>query len=314
MTVSGHVLIVASHKTREVDGVIDVLKARGFEVVRFAPCQYPGVDHYSWRSGESATLHAPSAAWLCDFSGWSFEAGLTGLEREVAFSETAAFAEGLFLSLDTHWLNAPAAVRSASRKLLQLATAKRLGIQIPETCITNDAEAARRFCGEHDGTIAKALATGFISHGGRSLKLYTRTVDETCDAIFDGLHTGPLIFQKRITKVAEVRAIVIDDAVVLVRVDLIGLSDIIDIRTLNYTDERFRFQNCTDRSDIADASLRIVSALGLSYGCIDWAIEADGSMQFLECNPLGSFKWFELCGGQDVTSMIANSLERRCTR
>jgi glutathione synthase/RimK-type ligase-like ATP-grasp enzyme len=314
VAVSGVVLIVASHKTREVDGVIDLLRERGLEIVRFCPCQYPGLDLYSWRPDEGSELGKPRAAWLCDFSGWSVETELTGLQREVALAEATAFAEGLFLSLDAHWLNAPHAVRSASRKLYQLAIVQRLKIPIPITCITNDPSAAKRFCTDHDRVVAKALATSFISYGENSLKLYTRAVDTNSDPIFEALRAGPLIFQKYIAKQAEVRAIVIDDNVVLVKVDLSALDDVIDIRTLNYADERTRFQHCTDRGDIVDASRQIVSALGLSYGCIDWAIEADSSMVFLECNPLGAFKWFELCSGQDITRMIAASLEQRCTQ
>ena len=239
---------------------------------------------------------------------------MTGIEREIALAETTAFSEGLFLSLETQWLNTPQAIRSASRKLYQLATAERLGIKIPATCITNDPAEARRFCREHGLVIAKALATSFISYGSQSIKLYTRAVDANSDAIFDALRTGPLIFQRRITKSVEIRAIVVDNNVVLVRTDLGGLENLVDIRTLDYSEERSRFKHCTDRSDIVDASLRVVSALGLSYGCLDWAIEADGSMNFLECNPLGAFKWFEMCSGQDITGLIATSLERRCAQ
>lgn len=310
----GLILIVASHNTREVDGVADRLKARGFQILRFSPCQFPGVQRLSWSSSDDAPLGAPHAAWLCDFSGWSVEAELTGLEREVALAESMALAEGLFLALETQWLNAPQAVRSASRKLYQLSTAKRLGIPIPPTCVTNDPAAAKKFCAEHQPAVAKALATGFISYGGETLKLYTRAVDAASDEMFDALRLGPLIFQKQIPKAAEVRAIVIDRDVVLVRLDLRGLGDVVDIRMLDYAEERSRFQHVTDRGDIAEASLRITAALGLSYGCLDWLVEADGSMIFLECNPLGAFKWFELCSGQDITGMIAAALEHRCAR
>lgn len=310
----GLVLMIASRATREVDGVIDQLRKRGHKVVRFTPCQYPGSLACSWRSGQGTDAFGiPQAAWLCDFSGWSAEASLTGLAREVALAETTAFVEGLLLTLDTQWLNRPESVRSASRKLLQLERAGRLGIAVPPTCITNDAVEARRFCDAYAEVVAKALATGFVTYGDRSLKLYTRLIDSGSDALFAALANGPLILQQRIPKAEEIRAVVVDGHATLVRADLRGLPDsLVDIRTLNYRAERARFGPCTDRTDVADASRRIVKALQLSYGCIDWAIEADGTATFLECNPLGAFKWFEMCSGEDITSRLADALEARC--
>lgn len=314
MSVRGHVLVVASRSTREVDGVIDRLRTRGCEVVRLSPCQYPEWETYSWKSGGRGAFDHVRAAWLCDFSGWSIEGELVGIEREVALAETTAFAEGLFLSMSASWLNRPEAVRSASRKLLQLATAERLGVTVPPTCITNDAQEARRFCGQNDRVVAKPLATGFIRYGPDLLKTYTRALDADADSIFNGLSRGPLIFQGRIDKVEEIRCIVVDGEAVLVRFDLRGLSpELVDIRTLDYARERARFTACIDRPDLAKASKSIVGALGLSYGCLDWAVDARGHAFFLECNPLGSFKWFEICGGADITGHISDALVRRCS-
>jgi glutathione synthase/RimK-type ligase-like ATP-grasp enzyme len=313
---SGLALTIASRTTREVDGVIDRLRQRGHKVVRFAPCQYPGSFECSWRPGKGTdAFETPQAAWLCDFSGWSVESLLTGLEREVALAETTAFVEGLLLAIDTQWLNRPDAVRSASRKLLQLECANRLDIAVPSTCITNDPVEARKFFDSHAEVVAKALATGFVTYGEVSLKLYTRLIGSGSDALFGALTSGPLILQQRISKVEEIRAVVVDGNVTLVRVNLRGLPDeLVDIRTLDYRAERARFVACKDRPDLADASRRIVDELQLSYGCIDWAIEADGAATFLECNPLGAFKWFELCSGEDITGMLADALATRCAR
>lgn len=311
-----HILIIASRGTREVDGVVDRLRLRGFEITRFSPCQYPGKARHSWRPGTGIdNFSAAAAAWLVDFSGWSVEASLTGLEREIALAEVTAFVDGMLLALETNWLNDPATVRSSSRKLFQLQIVARLGIPVPVSCVTNDPSEAIQFCADHGEVIAKALATGFITYGAQTLKLYTRSVDTMATALFDGLASGPLIFQRRVPKAEEIRAIVVDEQVFLVRADLRGLeNEITDIRTLDYQVERARFGPCDDRRDLAQASLNIVRALNLSYGCIDWAIEADGSAVFLECNPLGSFKWFELCGGEDISGHLADALERRCAK
>lgn len=316
MRVDGHVLIVASRVTREVDGVIDRLRDRGIHVSRFSPCQFPSDELLTWRPGEAGkALSRPDAAWICDFSGWSVERSLTGLQRDVAVAETTAFIEGLFLTSAANWLNDPISIRRASRKMLQLEVAEGLGANVPVTCVTNDYAEARDFCFNHSPSIVKALATGFIAYGDQAIKLYTRRVPEDLSSILEGLKSGPLIFQEMINKVEEIRAIVIDKDAFLTRMNLDGLSDdSVDIRRLDYRKERKRFQNCTDRPDIEKTSCDIVSNLGLSYGCLDWAIDRKGNAIFLECNPMGSFKWFELCSRTDITGRIADALERRCNQ
>lgn len=314
MSNPGSVLIVAAQQSREVDGVIDELRLRDLNVLRFTPCQFPEFSPLSWEPGSARSVFGgPNAAWLFDFSGWSVERSLTGLDREISIAESEAFVEGALLALDTNWLNSPDKIRIASKKILQLKVASDLGIKIPTTLVTNKPEDATTFIIENGDVIAKSLSTGFVTYGGDTLKLYSRRVNLGSSAILEGLRLGPLIFQGLIRKSEEIRTIVVDDSVFAVRADLRGLEDRnVDIRQLDYKAERRRFGSCTDRSDIIEMSRKVISSLNLSYGCMDWAIDGRGTAYFLECNPLGSFKWFEICGGEDITNCIAEALVARC--
>lgn len=309
------VLVVASRHCREVDGVIDGLRARALRVRRFAPCQFPEFDLLSWRSDERCgAFGLTRAAWLVDFSGWSVESSLTGLAREVAIAETIAFVDGALLALDTQWLNSPIAIRSASRKLLQLRRAADLGIRTPRTCVTNSQDVARHFVSEVGRAVVKPLAASYLNYGAKSVKFYTRDVVQRSEEIFSALASSPLIFQERIDKREEVRVTVVDDWAVGVRVDLskAKIPPPVDIRQLDYAAHRELFGKCDDRSDLIEDSRRIVRELGLSYAGIDWAIGGDGQAYFLECNPLGSFKWFEICAQENITGHLVDALALRC--
>lgn len=308
------VLVVAARQTREVDGVIDRLRARGLTVSRLAVCQYPDAEQVSWSPHASHYAYgAPRAAWLRDFSGWSVESKLTGLERATAIAETAAFVEGMLLSLQTNWLSPPGAIRVSSRKLLQLKTAVDLGIAVPETCATNAPESAREFCARHSAVVVKTLASSYFTYGDKNYKFYTRRLRDGKSELLQALRLGPLILQREISKREEVRVTVVDQKAFAVKLNLETIGDgEVDIRRLNYEQHQRAFEACFDREDLIEFSKRIVSALGLGYAGVDWAVDQDRNAYFLECNPLGSFKWFEICGGHDITGSIADALERRC--
>jgi glutathione synthase/RimK-type ligase-like ATP-grasp enzyme len=308
------VLVIAARHTREVDGVIDKLRDRGLSVMRLAICQYPESKEITWSPDRAArAFGGPRVAWLCDLSGYSTESTLVGLSRAVSLAECQSFIEGSLLAIGAHWLNPPATVYVASLKVFQLAVARTLGIQAPETCVTNAPEEARKFIARHQSVVAKSLATGFITYGGQSYKFFTRRVLQNDEATIHALRFGPLIFQEEVIKSEEIRVVVVDNETFAMRLDLKAINSLeVDIRSLDYQSHQAMFSDCTDRHDLFEASRRIVKALGLAYGCLDWAVDRAGNAYFLECNPLGSFKWAEICTGLDISGSIASALHRRC--
>ena len=296
--------VIAARRNREVDGVIDQLRRHGLSVERFATCQYPEHEFLTWNSFPciDRKRDVPKAGWLCDLSGWSFEDRLEGLEREIAASESTAFVEGSLLALECPWLNSVQVVRTASRKLFQLNVAQRLGLSQPETCVTNSPSDARKFCLLYPRVVAKTLSTSYVLYGQKRFKFYTRRIGQMGDDVFKNLRFGPMVFQVEIEKAEELRVTVVDNETFAVRLELSKIDkDEVDIRRLDYAQHQASFSACKDRPDLLEASLKITQALGLSYAGIDWAVDKFGGAYFLECNPLGAFKWFEICGGHDIT-------------
>ena len=83
--------------------------------------------------------------------------------RSFALSETETAMSGIWQATDCLWVNHLVDDAAAGHKPLQLATARDVGLRIPETLITNNPDAARSFFDEHGGMWS-------TSHSGRPAK------------------------------------------------------------------------------------------------------------------------------------------------
>ena len=51
--------------------------------------------------------------------------------------------------------------------------------------------------------------------------------------------------------------------------------------------------------------LEVVTRLGLNFGCLDFVVQPDGELVFLECNPNGQWLWIELATKAPISESIA---------
>jgi hypothetical protein len=120
------------------------------------------------------------------------------------------------------------------------------------------------------------------------------------------------MFQREIQKKWEIRVTVVDQQCFPVRFDCSALPEsIVDMRKIDFEKSRSRFERATDVDCIVSWSKKIVAALGIAYAGLDWVLDSQGTPYFLECNPMGSFKWSEMSGRFNISHAIANSLLRR---
>ncbi len=309
------VAIFTHRRAQEVDGVIDALRARGVNIVRVNWCQYPERSQYTLISAMDgpAELNEAAVGWLHEPYLFSVARTSTGLARDVALRECAAFWDDVLVSLNCAWLNEPSAVRRASSKALQLRLASELSVPSPNYIITNDQARARTFiaaCG--GGAVIKSLAAGYTEYGEDRFKAYTRRIGVGDVTLLEGLGRGPAILQEEVHKKSEIRVTVVDGQSFSVEIDSSFLPpDAVDIRQLDYAANERAFSRGRNVDGIEAWSREITVALGLSYACLDWVRDEDGREFFLECNPLGSFKWFELCGKWPITDAISSALLKR---
>ncbi|MEM9656150.1 MAG: MvdC/MvdD family ATP grasp protein [Actinomycetota bacterium] len=189
-----------------------------------------------------------------------------------------------FLSLlDCRKVNNPDAERPAENKPFQLAVARQVGLEVPETLITNDPEAARAFCTESSRVIYKQL-TNF----GQRL-VDTRLVDDEVLDHLDLARLAPVIFQEFVEGRDHLRVNVIGERVFAARLYSDHPGAHVDWRL----DPLVKIEDSRLDDGLEAKVLDFMRRLGLRFGAIDFRLRKDGSPVFLELNVSGQFLFVE---------------------
>jgi hypothetical protein len=188
-----------------------------------------------------------------------------------------------------HWVNSAAAQHRASSKVVQLSAARRLGFEIPETCITNDPVHVIGLFDRHRRVVYKAL-NGHVFTDQTSI-LTTEVSRQTIVDSPNAVRRAPGIFQQLIEKEYELRITVVGSAVfpALIRTPKYG-DAAIDWRHAHFEDI---FESCTLDPYIQSLILRFQEEFKLQFGAYDLMVAKNGGIYFLECNPAGQFLWLE---------------------
>jgi glutathione synthase/RimK-type ligase-like ATP-grasp enzyme len=199
------------------------------------------------------------------------------------------------------WMNHPNSVQLASYKFEQLSRARSFNFATPDTVVTNSVEAARAFVERHGGTCvyklltASAVAmytrpekTGMVSRG---FSCPTTIVSARELSARGSLGGAPCQFQELIDKRREFRVTVIGDQVFAVRLELREPSrSEPDWRRL-WTRETTKV--VTLPSAVSDGCRAIAGSYGLTFAAIDLVESQDGTLFFLELNPIGQYLYLE---------------------
>jgi len=222
--------------------------------------------------------------------------------RLFAWSESTEALTGVWRALDCFWMNPPAADEAGQRKIRQLQLARRAGLSVPDTLITNDPSSALAFAVEHleRGVIRKAFRN--ISEAPRPTALVTA---EDLARIGD-VRYAPVTFQQFVPAVLDLRVIVVEDEIFPAAIRS-GPEYRADYRPGIGSAE---FSPYTMPDDVASALLALHRRLGLVYGASDFRVTPDGEHVFLEVNPAGEYLFASERTGQPVPQAIAACLER----
>lgn len=207
-------------------------------------------------------------------------------------------------------------VRRADHKPLQLALARRVGLTVPRTLVSNDPEAVRAFAASVPaGVVTKMMASFAVyDEAGREQVVFTNPVSDEDLADLDGLSLCPMTFQERLEKACELRVTVVGDRVMAASIDSQALPR-------SRTDWRREGIALLDAwkpydlpKDVHDKSLALMDALGLNYGAFDFIVTPDGRHVFLEVNPVGEFMWLLQAPGLPIDEALADVLCDRAPR
>ncbi|WP_329021413.1 ATP-grasp ribosomal peptide maturase [Streptomyces sp. NBC_00690] len=293
----GSVLVLTNKYDVTADLVLRILAERHVRVVRLDPGADLPTDASlttTYRTGsQRGTLRTASreldltavrSVWVRRASPYKGPGELPEQERRFAADQLLWGAGGILASLPgAHYLNHPWDNRASEHKPAQLATAQRVGFQIPDTLITNDVQEARAFTTLYTGGVVyKPLWGSRYSVAGKPQAVWVREVSEP--EITAGVATCPHMFQARVDKVHDVRVTAVGQHLFGLRIN----SPELDWR------HRQDLMRCTPIAVPEAVALSIAAYLRASrlvYGAFDFAVTDGGVWYFLECNPNGQWAW-----------------------
>jgi glutathione synthase/RimK-type ligase-like ATP-grasp enzyme len=315
----GHPAVLLITETSDLAADLLVLAAgdRRIPLIRFNQDEFPQRATICWRScGETRFCCEGRSFAEGDIAGAWFRrkpARHVGLDHVAAFAarESEGFLGGVWETTSWFWMNAPPAVMRAERKLPQLREAQRLGFTVPVTLATNCPEAARHFAHSH-AAIAKTLVGGGLAIDGIDHAIFTTAITPEDMGANDAIQACPVIFQPRIETLFELRVTVVGDLVFGARIILQDRTDG-DVDWRRADPARLRYERYVLPVDLESRCVELISAMGLTYGALDFVVTREDEHIFLELNPSGQWGWIERALGLSIADAILDRL-RECER
>ena len=194
------------------------------------------------------------------------------------------------------WVSRPEVTARAENKLVQLDAARKAGLLVPTTVITQDPAEVR---GLWEVTSGRLVVKAQRSAGGFTYptrRLAQEDLDRTA-----AIKLAPAIYQEEVPGVSHLRTHWLGTRFLTVRVR----SKALDWRR----DLGVPMEVAALPSEIEYQLTKMFLQLGLAFGVCDLKESPDGKVHFLEVNPQGQFAfWDALIPGANVCSAVANYL------
>jgi|694.fasta_scaffold00063_119 glutathione synthase/RimK-type ligase-like ATP-grasp enzyme len=215
------------------------------------------------------------------------------------------------LMYERFWLSDYRNIMKANNKLFQLEKAYDVDFLVPSTLVTSKAEDAIRFTKQYKNVIAKSFHSTPVEINGEYKLFYTARITPEDDIDFSGLSLAPAIFQEEVRNKNDVRITIVGNQIFPC---LITPKE----SMLNEVDWRIGIQGeevnyepfGTFPDHMKTKCLDYLKKLGLSFGVIEFALDEKGNYWFLEINPNGQWGFIEEETGMNISSSIAEILQK----
>lgn len=324
------VLIITHSEDNECINIVSrKLEAHGGEAIRFNVDDYPVNSSISscyengeWKlyfdlHGQRTALHDLEAVWYR--RSHNLAAGLEKvIDREYLGStlgEVRTTLFGMLESLNCFQIGKYSVYRRLDSKEEQLKLAAHLGMLIPETCITNNPEEARRFVLSHpNGVITKMQSSFAIYQNGIENVVFTNTIGPDNLEDIETLQYCPMQFQAKIEKKVELRITIVGDEVFTFAID----SQKLDNSRIDWRKEGNQLLEdwvpYELPADIRSKLLRLMDIYQINYGAIDMIVTPEDEYYFLEINSAGEFFWLDRLIEGQISDQIAKVLTGNANR
>ena len=309
------ILVISHARDEHARSVLERLAERGAEAALVDLADFPtamslsllydGADsEYELRlaDGRRLALADVRSVWWRRPQAFRLHSDLTeSSHREFAWTECLEAVSGLWRAVEARWMNPPTQDQDAARKAYQLHVARRLGLRIPETLISNDPDRARDFVARHG--IGRTIYKAFSATESQWRE--TRVVRDGEDELLDSVRYAPVIFQEYVEAEVDLRVTVVGDEVFPAAVYSQDSGYKVDYRM---DMGRSRIEPTTLPTPVRDELLALMRTLGIAYGAIDLRRTPQGEHVFLEVNPAGQWLFIETRTGQPITEAVTRFL------
>lgn len=313
------VLILAREIEPQVDRLVEELAARDVPVFRTNLAAFPqtltldarlevdGWDGALATERRTVRLRDIRSVWYRHPSHFDLPEGMSRPERRHAAAEARVGVAGVLCSLDVLWVNYPSR-ESDALKPRQLDVARRCGLRIPRTLVTNSPVGVRDFAATVGVPLAgKNLSAASLIESGHVQTAYTRRLEAADLADLSGVETTAHLFQQFVDdKSFEVRATVVGKQVFAAAIRAGSAAARIDFRA-DYPS--LDYEVIEPPAAVQDGMRAFMRAFDLSFGAFDFAVTTHGEWIMFECNPFGAYGWLEDALDLPITSALADLLE-----
>lgn len=317
----GVCLLIADTYEATADLLVAELRRRGVACMRWNLDRYPLEACLTYRAADDRfeaeiagddrrlDLGDVASVWCRGLLASGYPEDLDPQERTFAETGVRRALDALTIACNPLWINHPFRQRLANSKPAQLHAARRAGLDIPATVITNDPEEARQFVASRRGeTVYKSLTQNLDTDPGTAL--YTGVVTDAALANLDLIRLTPGIFQERVTKAYELRVTVVGKRIFCARIDSQARAE----TALDWRHRPFDIDSgpVTLPAAVEAGVLALMTDFGLVYGAFDFIVTPSGRHVFLEVNPAGQYMWVEAATGLPITSALIDALAAPC--
>jgi glutathione synthase/RimK-type ligase-like ATP-grasp enzyme len=234
-----------------------------------------------------------------------------GIVRKSRDFINAEWSEGLasmWNSIDCKWVNSPNAIRNSVNRIKQLDLAHEVGLNTPDSLITNDPAAVIEFYRQYESNIiVKTLAGSTGLQEGEFI--FTNKIRDEDLANISTLKYAPCLFQEYIAKKTELRITIIEETFFAAQIQS-QLSNKTKHDWRNYDDfSKTPYQETTLPSDISNKLARLMKLMKLNFACVDLIVTPNNQIYFLEINPNGRWMWIEELTHMHITNTLARYLK-----
>ncbi|HEX8824272.1 MAG TPA: MvdD family ATP-grasp ribosomal peptide maturase [Archangium sp.] len=236
--------------------------------------------------------------------------------RRPSVEESHRVVYGLLASLGVFTVDRLDRVRWAENKPLQLKLARSLGLEVPRTLMTNDPEAVRAFAASCPQGVVTKMMTAFAVHDEQKREhvVFTTPLGTSELEDLEGLDLCPMTFQELVPKALELRVTVVGERVMAAAID----SQALPGSRYDWRREGLALIDAWRAYEFPEPvrvrTLKLMDALGLNYGALDFIVTPEGRHVFLEINPAGEFTWLTRNPGLPIHEALADVLTGRAPR